>query len=53
MHEPTQDQTAHAQPQLRVIVANDQAAAREPLAAVLALSEDTDVVRRAIATGLA
>ncbi|WP_371628298.1 response regulator transcription factor [Streptomyces sp. NBC_00341] len=42
MSEPTQD------PQrLRVIVADDQAAVREPLAAVLGLAEDIDVVASA------
>lgn len=42
MSEPTQN------PQrLRVIVADDQAAVREPLAAVLALAEDIDVVASA------
>jgi DNA-binding NarL/FixJ family response regulator len=39
MSEPTE------KPQrLRVVVADDQAAVREPLAAVLGLSEDIDVV---------
>lgn len=42
MSEPTQE------PQrLRVVVADDQAAVREPLAAVLGLSEDIDVVAAA------
>ncbi|MHC3817135.1 response regulator transcription factor [Streptomyces sp. DT9] len=42
MSEPTQD------PQrLRVVVADDQAAVREPLAAVLGLAEDIDVVASA------
>ncbi|MGD6741660.1 response regulator transcription factor [Streptomyces sp. BH106] len=35
---------ADQQSRLRVIVADDQAAVREPLAAVLALSEDIDVI---------
>ncbi|MEV7618333.1 response regulator transcription factor [Streptomyces sp. NPDC089799] len=35
------------QQQLRVVVADDQAAVREPLAAVLALAEDIDVVAAA------
>jgi DNA-binding NarL/FixJ family response regulator len=35
------------QAQLRVVVADDQAAVREPLAAVLALSDDIDVVAAA------
>ncbi|MFF7780500.1 response regulator [Streptomyces tanashiensis] len=35
------------QQQLRVVVADDQAAVREPLAAVLALAEDIDVVSAA------
>jgi DNA-binding NarL/FixJ family response regulator len=42
MNEPTDQQK-----QLRVVVADDQAAVREPLAAVLALSEDIDVVAAA------
>ncbi|MDJ0382388.1 response regulator transcription factor [Streptomyces sp. G-G2] len=42
MSEPTEKQQ-----KLRVVVADDQAAVREPLAAVLALSEDIDVVAAA------
>ncbi|MEV7729980.1 response regulator transcription factor [Streptomyces sp. NPDC087917] len=42
MSEPTENQR-----KLRVVVADDQAAVREPLAAVLALSEDIDVVAAA------
>ncbi|MFJ9339218.1 response regulator [Streptomyces sp. NPDC101733] len=42
MTEPTENQR-----KLRVVVADDQAAVREPLAAVLALSEDIDVVAAA------
>ncbi|MGW6704046.1 response regulator transcription factor [Streptomyces sp. NPDC054956] len=42
MREPTQ-----TQPKLRVVVADDQAAVREPLAAVLGLCEDIDVVAAA------
>ncbi|MFE2326156.1 response regulator [Streptomyces sp. NPDC059385] len=42
MSEPAQQQQ-----QLRVVVADDQAAVREPLAAVLALAEDMDVVAAA------
>ena len=42
MSEPTDDQR-----RLRVIVADDQAAVREPLAAVLGMSEDIDVVAAA------
>lgn len=38
---------AEKQQQLRVVVADDQAAVREPLAAVLALAEDIDVVAAA------
>ncbi|MFF3619153.1 response regulator [Streptomyces sp. NPDC002467] len=38
---------AEQQQQLRVVVADDQAAVREPLAAVLALAEDIDVVAAA------
>ncbi|MEU6345254.1 response regulator transcription factor [Streptomyces sp. NPDC046977] len=40
------EQTGNRTP-LRVVVADDQAAVREPLAAVLALSEDIDVVAAA------
>lgn len=40
------EQTGNRRP-LRVVVADDQAAVREPLAAVLALSEDIDVVAAA------
>lgn len=47
MSEPTEEQRVQAQAQLRVVVADDQAAVREPLAAVLALSEDIDVVASA------
>ncbi|WP_439677894.1 response regulator transcription factor [Embleya sp. MST-111070] len=49
----TGDTTRHDAPaadvprRLRVVVADDQAAVREPLAAVLALSEDIDVVAAA------
>ncbi|MVO90518.1 response regulator [Streptomyces sp. p1417] len=40
-------EAAEEQQQLRVVVADDQAAVREPLAAVLALADDIDVVAAA------
>ncbi|MFH8611173.1 response regulator [Streptomyces sp. NPDC018029] len=40
-------EAAEEQQRLRVVVADDQAAVREPLAAVLALSDDIDVVAAA------
>ncbi|MFE3315628.1 response regulator transcription factor, partial [Embleya sp. NPDC059213] len=43
-HDP---RSTDAPRRLRVVVADDQAAVREPLAAVLALSEDIDVVAAA------